>query len=138
MKIYFAGSIRGGRNDAELYGRIIAFLKKYGQVLTEHIGEITLTAMGDDGPTDRFIHDRDLEWLLSSDLMVAEVTQTSLGVGYEIGRAVENHIPVICMYRPRENQRLSAMISGNSEIKIFYYQSIHEAESTLKELLESL
>ncbi len=38
MKVYFAGSIRGGRSDAELYGRIISYIKKTDIVLTEHIG----------------------------------------------------------------------------------------------------
>ena len=38
MKIYFAGSIRGGRKDAELYRKVIAALKEKHQVLTEHVG----------------------------------------------------------------------------------------------------
>ncbi len=35
MKIYFAGSIRGGRRDAELYYKIVQQLKTYGEVFTE-------------------------------------------------------------------------------------------------------
>lgn len=38
MQIYFCGSIRGGRQDQELYFRIINQLRSYGEVLTEHIG----------------------------------------------------------------------------------------------------
>jgi len=34
VRIYFAGSIRGGRDDAMLYQRIIALLTEYGEVLT--------------------------------------------------------------------------------------------------------
>ena len=37
-RIYFAGSIRGGRVDANLYQRIIAYINKTDVVLTEHIG----------------------------------------------------------------------------------------------------
>jgi hypothetical protein len=33
MKIYFAGSIRGGRKDAGLYRKVIAALKEKHQVL---------------------------------------------------------------------------------------------------------
>jgi 2'-deoxynucleoside 5'-phosphate N-hydrolase len=47
MKIYFAGSIRGGRDDKELYLDIIKWLGKYGTVLTEHIGDATLSALGE-------------------------------------------------------------------------------------------
>ena len=38
-KIYFCGSIRGGRDDARLYMRIIEQIKQYGTVLTEHVGK---------------------------------------------------------------------------------------------------
>ena len=37
-KIYFAGSIAGGRQDADLYGRIVAKLQEYGEVLSEIVG----------------------------------------------------------------------------------------------------
>ena len=42
-KIYFAGSIRGGRIDAELYERLIKYMQKDNIVLTEHIGSPHLT-----------------------------------------------------------------------------------------------
>ena len=32
--------------------------------------------------------------------LVAEVTQPSLGVGYEIGRAIENKKKILCLFRP--------------------------------------
>jgi len=41
-KIYFAGSIRAGRDDADLYARLLEQLKKYGTVLTEHVGSTTI------------------------------------------------------------------------------------------------
>jgi nucleoside 2-deoxyribosyltransferase len=131
MKIYFAGSIRGGREDAEIYYEIIKHLQNFGTVLTEHIGEKTLSAMGDDGPTDKYIHDRDMEWLLDSDIIVAEVTTISLGVGYEIGRAVEHNKPVLCLYRPQQGKKLSAMLTGNKNILNYDYQTIDEAKKKL-------
>lgn len=47
-KIYFAGSIRAGRNDVQLYSKIVGILKKYGTVLTEHVGDPNLTESGED------------------------------------------------------------------------------------------
>jgi 2'-deoxynucleoside 5'-phosphate N-hydrolase len=136
MRIYFAGSIRGGREDASIYFQIIEHLKNFGDVLTEHIGDKTLSAIGDDGPTDRFIHDRDMEWLLSSDVLVAEVTTVSLGVGYEIGRAVEHDIPVLCLYRSRAGKKLSAMISGNKQITVENYHTNQEAKTILDDYFQ--
>ena len=34
-KVYFAGSIRGGRVDAELYHRMVTYIQKTDTVLTE-------------------------------------------------------------------------------------------------------
>jgi len=44
--IYFAGSIRAGRSDAPLYAKIVKELKKYGTVLTEHVGDPNITEAG--------------------------------------------------------------------------------------------
>ena len=37
-------------------------------------------------------------------VVVAEVTQPSLGVGYELGRAVALHKPVLCLFRPQSDR----------------------------------
>lgn len=42
-KVYFAGSIRGGREDAGLYRRLIQYIQKDNIVLTEHIGDLSLS-----------------------------------------------------------------------------------------------
>jgi 2'-deoxynucleoside 5'-phosphate N-hydrolase len=131
MKIYFAGSIRGGRNDAKLYLEFIEFLKGFGEVLTEHLGDLNLTHLGDDGVTDRFIHDRDVSWLLSADVLVAEVTVVSMGVGYEIGRAVSAGKKIICLYRQTPDKKLSAMISGCSDVTLIVYDNIKEAKDRI-------
>ena len=46
LKIYFAGSIRGGRDDAELYAQMIKTLQSYGTVLTEMVGYPNIVEMG--------------------------------------------------------------------------------------------
>lgn len=135
-KIYFAGSIRGGRDDKDLYAEIIEKLKTYGQVLTEHLGEKTLSAMGELGPTSKFIYQRDIDWLNTADIVIAEVTNPSLGVGYELAYIESKNIPIICLYRPSEGKRLSAMIGGNSNFKIFEYQEIQELDNFFNELFK--
>lgn len=135
MKIYFAGSIRGGREDAALYLKIIEYLKNFGEVLTEHVGDQELTDAGDDGPNDNYIHDRDLEWLKSSEIIVAEVTTVSMGVGYEIGRAVEMGKKILCLFRPDVGKNISAMIAGCPEIQIEHYKSIVDAKLLIDKFL---
>lgn len=120
--IYFAGSIRGGRDDRAVYFEIIRALRNYGRVLTEHIADESLTESGE-ALGDSDIHDRDLEWLRSATCMVAEVTTPSLGVGYEIGRAVEWNIPILCLFRAVDGRRVSAMIAGCKGVRMEKYSN---------------
>jgi 2'-deoxynucleoside 5'-phosphate N-hydrolase len=135
MRIYFAGSIRGGRKDVALYHELIEFLKNFGEVLTEHVGNQNLSHSADDGVTDLFIHNRDMEWLNSSDVVIAEVTTVSMGVGYEIGRAVSAGKKVICLYRVLPGEKISAMILGCPEIELTCYNSLDEAKQKITQKL---
>lgn len=132
LKIYFAGSIRGGRGDAELYASIIEELGKYGTVLTEHVGDTTLALHGEDGKSDAYIYSRDVEWLVEADLLVAEVTTPSLGVGYEIGVAERHEKMILCLYRPAPDRSLSAMIAGNAYLQVEHYQTRNDLAELFK------
>jgi len=138
MKIYFAGSIRGGREDVKTYAEIISFLSKYGDVLTEHVADLNLVEKGEKNLSDQFTHGRDIDWLTQSDVIVAEVTTPSLGVGYEIRVAVELKKKILCLYRPQPGKRLSAMISGSEKVTIGNYQHIDEAIKIIEEFFKSL
>lgn len=129
MNIYFAASIRGEyeSDSRKVFKRIIDILKKYGTVLTEHIGDSKLTSKGEHLP-DCEIFKRDIEWLERADLVVAEVTSASLGVGYEIGIAETKQKKVLCLYR---GDNLSAMINGNPYLETKFYKD-EELEETVE------
>ena len=136
MKIYFAGAIRGGRDDAEFYFNIIHDLEKFGAVLTEHVGNTELSEKGEISQTDNDIFQRDLNWLQSADVVVAEVSTPSLGVGYELGIAEKLKIPILCLYRPIKGKRLSAMINGNEKFQCQAYQDFAEAKIHINNFLK--
>jgi 2'-deoxynucleoside 5'-phosphate N-hydrolase len=130
MKYYFAGSIRAGRDDVPTYRSIIQHLQSTGEVLTEHVGDYSLSLKGQTVYTDKFIHDRDLEWLADSDFLVAETSNPSLGVGYEIAFALHWDIPVIALHRP-DRSSLSAMIGGAEGVTVIEYTDIASALNAL-------
>jgi 2'-deoxynucleoside 5'-phosphate N-hydrolase len=132
MNIYFAGSIRGGREDKALYLEIIRLLGEYGHVHTEHIGDAQLSVVGE-AADNRMIHDRDLSWLQESEYVVAEVTTPSLGVGYELGKATEWGKPTLCLFRPSDGRALSAMIAGSGGVKVHEYQRAAELRGIFDE-----
>lgn len=133
MKIYFAGSIRAGRGDTPWYARCVESLGKYGEVLTEHVGDGSLSQLGEDRKKGDlgYIHSRDMAWLKASDVIVAEVSQPSLGVGYEIASAIFLRKPILCLYRKQPGKRLSGMIEGNPDLTVYEFETEDEALSAI-------
>jgi 2'-deoxynucleoside 5'-phosphate N-hydrolase len=131
--IYFSGSITGGREDVPLYRRLIDALEADGHrvlagaVAAEHVG---------DGGEPLALHEiftRDLRWLDASDLVVAEVSTPSHGVGYEIAYARwRRRIPVIALYRRGRTKRCSAMLSGDPGIRLFEYEDVDGVLESLR------
>ena len=130
MKIYFAGSIRGGRQDAETYLEIIKLLRTRGEVLTEHVSDASITQMGEDS-AEEYIYKRDVAWINEADAVVAEITNPSLGVGYELAYAESKKIPVYCLYRSLPDRKISAMILGNSYFTVRRYETLKEVEDLI-------
>ena len=132
-KIYFAGSIRGGRVDADLYWRLIEYMQKTDVVLTEHIGSPHLNLM-EQGKRDADIYDQDMSWLRESDLLVGECTCPSLGVGYELAYAEKIGKPCHIFY-DRTKTQLSAMLTGNPYFHIHPYEDESEIYAILDGIL---
>lgn len=138
MKIYFAGSVRAGRDDQNFYYSIVNKLKKYGTVLTEHLGSESLSNQGEPGLTDTYIFERDLSWVREADVLVGEVTTPSLGVGYEIGQADFMNKNILLLYRPVEGKKLSVMLSGNPRLKIVEYKKIEDISKILEDFFQKI
>ena len=135
-KVYFAGSIRGGRDDAQYYTDLITYIKsKNAIVLTEHIGDNNLLK-NEKNLTDKEIYLRDINWMKEADLLIAECTRPSLGVGYELSFAEKLGKPVNVLYRNKECH-LSAMISGDEYFKVFSYETKEDAFKIIDQILTS-
>ena len=124
-RVYFAGSIRGGREDAELYHRIIEYIQRRDLVLTEHVGDLSLSKTECHPDHDEAIYDQDTAWLRSADVVIAECTTPSLGVGYELAYAEAHGIPVHIFYN-QNRTKLSAMLAGDGYFQIHPYTSEDE------------
>ena len=133
-RIYFAGSIRGGREDAALYKRIIDYINKTDIVVTEHIGKADMSMKSQTLMSDARIYKRDTKWLESCGLLIAECTCPSLGVGYELAYAEAHGIPAYIFYNEVRSD-LSAMLNGNSYFTVVPYRKEEELYQVLDDLL---
>lgn len=134
-KVYFAGSIRGGRVDADLYNRIITHIQRTDIVLTEHVGKSNLSLTEQGRERDAHIYDQDTAWLRDSDLLIGECTCPSLGVGYELAYAERFGIPCYIFY-DRTKTQLSAMLTGNPYFHIYPYEREEEIYPLLDQILK--
>lgn len=137
MIIYFACSISGGRKDERAYQYLVKVLEELGiEVPTAHIAETGIEIIdGEENPLD--IYQRDVNWIEESDLLVAEVSTPSHGVGYEIGYALTLGKPVLCLYK--QEVVVSKMITGNphSLLSVCVYRDLSEAELILRDYLSA-
>jgi nucleoside 2-deoxyribosyltransferase len=136
MKLYFAGSIRGGEPDREWFQQLITYIKQYAQVMTEQSFDFSYDE--EIKKDDIWIYTTDMGWLRESDALIAEVTAPSLGVGYEIAKAEELGIPVLMLYRDSPNRAPSAMLNGNKNLPMVTYNEKKEALEAINEFIKEI
>jgi nucleoside 2-deoxyribosyltransferase len=135
MNIYFACSITGGRQDELVYQRLVTALQEFG-----HHVPTALLASPDVMPLEgvvpaRDFYERDVRWISECDLLLAEVSTPSHGVGYEIGYALSLGKQVLCLYR--KGRKVSKMILGNPhpQLTVHAYESPDQAVHMLNSYL---
>jgi 2'-deoxynucleoside 5'-phosphate N-hydrolase len=134
-KVYFAGSIRGGQNDTQLYHEMIEHINQTDTVLTEHVGDVHRSIQEQTRDKDSLIYEQDTTWLRECDLVIAECTHPSLGVGYELAYAEKYEKPTYIFYR-KEETMLSAMLKGNPYFNIESYSNKKDLFDKIDKILK--
>ena len=138
MNIYFACSITGGRQDELVYQALVTALQKNG-----HHVPTALLASSDVLPLEGVVlaedvYARDVRWITECDMLLAEVSTPSHGVGYEIGYALSQGKKVLCLYH--QGRKVSKMILGNPHpmLTVHTYQTSEQAVQLLFDYLGRL
>lgn len=135
MQAYFSCSITGGRAEQQIYKKIVEHLQKRGwNVPTAHLAEAGV--LNEEVVIDpRVVYQRDVRWVLESDILVAEVSTPSHGVGYEIALAELHKKPVFCCYQ--QGKKVSKMILGNENpiYRIYGYKGLDDLLPILDDFL---
>ncbi|HET7060295.1 MAG TPA: nucleoside 2-deoxyribosyltransferase [Candidatus Saccharimonadales bacterium] len=139
--VYFACSIAGGRDYAFVYKDLVKTIKSCGvEVHGELFADPNLEAETGTNPeyTPEFVYKRDTRWLRESDAFIADASQPSLGVGYEIALAENLGKPVLVLFYKNSLNRFSPMIVGNPNIQIFEYTEHTKTQKAIKEFIKKL
>jgi nucleoside 2-deoxyribosyltransferase len=117
MRVYLACTVRGDRSGLDAARALARLLVQHGhEVLTSHLLAADADA-AEAALSEREVFERDLEWLDSADLLIAEASGSSYGVGFEVGyvlgRAAVTGQQVILLYRADRRPHVSRLVSGN-------------------------
>jgi nucleoside 2-deoxyribosyltransferase len=137
MNIYFSCSITGGRAEEQVYQALVTEMLALGhEVPTAHLSQPDVLDL-EKRSQPAEIYTRDMRWLQGCDVVVAEVTSPSHGVGYEIAIALTLKKPVLCLYE--RGRKVSKILTGNSSpyLKLSAYSSIDEAKEAVRGFLEA-
>ncbi len=135
LNIYFSGSIYGGRQKIETYKKLVEELKKYGDVLNPEVADDNVIE-NEKTISDNVVFETLKKKLNQADLIFAELTVTSLGVGYEIGYADSHNKRIIGIYDETVTSKITTMLRGNKRLKIISYKNINEIISNLGNIIK--
>lgn len=138
MNIYFACSITGGRELETAYQQIVAALTADGhEIPTSHLAQ-SEALENERTLTPQYVYERDVNWIKNCDVLIAEVSVPSHGVGYEIAFALGIGKPVLCIHE--QGRKVSKMISGNPDpaLATKSYSTLEEAISVAKTFLRGI
>jgi len=134
QKVFFSCSMRGGYSNVaqEELRKIPDIIEELGmEVISKHQTQEDFIEH-ESRLTDTEIHDRDYRWLQEADVIIAEITNPSLGVGAEIADAVHLGIPVLCVYKKEYENQISAYISGKTGVVCRAYADCDELKEVVK------
>ncbi|MEZ0346751.1 MAG: nucleoside 2-deoxyribosyltransferase [Infirmifilum sp.] len=134
-KIYFAAPMRGVRDALNESRAILKRLEECGNlILTKHVVEDVLDT--DKGLTHQEVFARDVQLLDEADLLIAEVSYPSLGVGFEIAYTLLKGKPVVALVKKDRVEALSSLIRGItwSNFYLIEYSDLREAFEGLGKL----
>jgi hypothetical protein len=136
VNIYFACSITGGREFEPVYQAVVRALEEDGHVIpTSYLASAEVIDL-EKVVSPQDVYNRDISWIQNADMLIAEVSTPSHGVGYEIAYALAIGKPVLCCYQ--DGQKVSKMLIGNihPNIRIIAYRTSLEAVKTVREFVE--
>jgi hypothetical protein len=90
-----------------------------------------LEFLGLGGGTDEEVFSHDESSVKKCDLMIAEVSHPSIGLGYEIGLADSLNKKIVAI--AFADSKVSAMVTGNKRIRLIKYTDIQEVVDILRE-----
>jgi nucleoside 2-deoxyribosyltransferase len=118
VQIYLACTVRGDRGSVAGLRSLVAELETSGHtVLTKHLLDDNVET-AEAALSERDVFERDIRWLEACDVLIADASGSSFGVGFEVGyvlaRSDSTGQRVVLLYDAARRDKISRLIVGNA------------------------
>jgi len=118
LRIYLACTVRGDRGAIAALRALAQSLERAGHtILTKHLLEDSVET-AEAALSEQAVYERDVEWLDACDVLIADASGSSYGVGFEVGyvlaRSERTAQRVVLLYRSDRRHQISRLIVGNT------------------------
>lgn len=133
MKIYFGFTVMASRERLEIARNIMKLLQDRGhEVLTTHLFSDNVVEEESRHPRE-FVFERDIKWLEECDAVIAEVSSSSFGIGFEAGFVLgSTNKKVYLFYDKNMENGISKMATGNTMAIRVPYSNFDEAKEFIE------
>ncbi len=139
-KVYVAIPVQGARLSNSVYEQLSQVVSELGLLVTNPnvLEPPAKDVKAHYNPKD--IYQENYSRLKASDLLIAEISSPSLGVGYEIATAQHLELPILCIYQSEFEKSVSLMILGIPYPKLQFveYRTIAELKEKILDAIHDL
>jgi hypothetical protein len=144
VRVYLACTVRGDRGGLSAAREVSERLRQLGHdVLTGHL--LSDGVEGEEAAlSEREVYERDRRWLDQCDVLVAESSGSTYGVGFEVGyitgRAPHTGQRAIVLFDESRRSAISRLVSGYTSAYgvAFAYRSGEEAAAFVADQVSSI
>jgi 2'-deoxynucleoside 5'-phosphate N-hydrolase len=142
MRIYLACTVRGDRGAVAGLRSLVVSLEAAGHtILTKHLLDDNVEG-AESALSERAVYERDIEWLEACDILIADASGSSFGVGFEVGyvlgRSDRTDQRVVLLYRADRRDQISRLIVGNAHprCRVVPYEFGVELAASVRSMIE--
>jgi thymidylate kinase len=123
LKFYLGMPIASNDGSIQADGLVIvSTLNRYGRILDAHVSDRDAYVKETKNESKGInIYQRDMDWLMESDLAIFNITVPSTGIGREVERAVSSGTPSLVLCNSRLNNHPTRMVTHDKRLTFKAY-----------------
>lgn len=133
MKAYFSASSDVGESKKLFYKKIIELLEMTGLNVFQSVFSSLTTQKLSSALDFKYVYNDVLKKIDNADLFIADISDPSGGVGYQVYHAIYSKKPIIIIYSGNDSSNPSVIIRGikSKKVAILKYDNFNDLSSKL-------